>query len=336
MCHGSCLSFATSINPDHVKGNRVLDVGSLDVNGTPRPAIEKMGCVEYIGVDMRPGKGVDVVCNATELVERFGEESFGFVISTEMMEHAKEWQSAISNMKRVCKPGGVILVTARSKGIPRHGYPGDYWRFEVEDMAKAFSDCEVLRLESDPEQPGVFIEVRKPEDFRENDLSEYKVFVMEDMKTDIRSHQKKGSTNMETQEAVIVLRRYAEGKMEGKKALKEALAAAKSFPRSHNRTVVMNSIGRRLAGEKTMTGVAELASLIGAASFVPDSTSSAALEAAAKAALEERAAFEAELDALSYSELQTMCKESGVEASGEKKDLIERLVATEDKPTDQE
>jgi SAM-dependent methyltransferase len=88
--------------------------------------------------------------------------SFDLVITTEMLEHVQDWKAVIANMKGVLKPGGVIFITTRSEGFPFHEYPGDYWRFEVEDMREIFSDFKIETLLPDPSEPGVFIRARKP------------------------------------------------------------------------------------------------------------------------------------------------------------------------------
>jgi SAM-dependent methyltransferase len=117
---------------------------------------------EYVGVDLLPGPGVDVVCPAERLVERFGADSFEVVVSTEMLEHVADWRAVLVAMKRVLAPGGVLLLTTRSPGFPYHAWPHDHWRFDLDDMRAAFADCTMLALESDPKEPGVFVFVRKP------------------------------------------------------------------------------------------------------------------------------------------------------------------------------
>ncbi len=177
--HDSCLTFCSDyILSNEIQGKSVLEVGSCDVNGSARSIIEQYGPCRYIGVDRCQGDGVDVICSAENLVDIFGENSFDVVISTEMMEHVKDWQAAISNMKKVCKPNGIIIITTRSKGFPYHEYPGDYWRFEIDDMKCIFSDCTILALEKDVQDPGVFVKVKKPVDFIEKDISGYSVYSM--------------------------------------------------------------------------------------------------------------------------------------------------------------
>ncbi|HTU39957.1 MAG TPA: methyltransferase domain-containing protein [Acidimicrobiales bacterium] len=180
MCNPNCLRFVNeSLSASDVGGRRVLEVGAYDVNGSPRAVIEAMGPASYLGVDIMDGPGVDEVCSVEGLLDRFGPEAFDVVVSTEMIEHVADWQGAVSNLKRVTAPEGVIVLTTRSKGFPLHDYPADYWRFEQEDMRVVFSDCAVEELESDaPEDPGVFVKARKPGDFRELDLAGYALFSM--------------------------------------------------------------------------------------------------------------------------------------------------------------
>ena len=171
MCHQSCLDFGKRIIESEIKDLDVLEVGSYDVNGSLRNIITRFKPSTYTGVDISNGPGVDVVCDARDIIHEFGEENFDFVISTELLEHAEDWKEVIHNIKTVCKEGGIILITTRSFGFPFHAYPNDFWRYEIEDMKKIFSDCEILILEKDPQVPGVFIKVRKPIDFVENALN---------------------------------------------------------------------------------------------------------------------------------------------------------------------
>ena len=161
----------TALRPVDVRGKRVLEVGSLDVNGSVRGDIVALGPADYVGIDIRPGPGVDVVCDAGDLVERFGENAFDVVISTELLEHARDWRRIVSNIKRVTKPNGVMIVSTRSYGVDFHRQPFDYWRYQKEDFEAIFSDVAVEDLQLDPTDPGLLIKARKPEPFTERDLS---------------------------------------------------------------------------------------------------------------------------------------------------------------------
>jgi len=166
--HISVLEFfIENTQKEEFENKRILEVGSRYVNGSVRPLIEKFfNPKEYIGVDIEKGKFVDVVCDAENLVDYFGRETFDVVISTELLEHVKDWRKVINNLKEVLKPNGYIYITTRSKGFPYHGYPYDFWRYEIEDMEEIFKDFEIIKLEKDPEAPGVFLKAKKPVDFK--------------------------------------------------------------------------------------------------------------------------------------------------------------------------
>jgi SAM-dependent methyltransferase len=176
--NGSVVIFIGSeVFEEEIKDKRILEVGSGDINGSIRPVLMNWGKpAEYVGIDIEAGPGVDVVCRAEELVDQFGEERFDAIISCETMEHVRDWKTAISNMKRVCRKGGIIVVTTRSPGFKYHAFPHDYWRYKVEDMAEIFSDFEIVINKEDPQELGVFIKARKPSDFIEKDLSDYKLY----------------------------------------------------------------------------------------------------------------------------------------------------------------
>lgn len=167
---------ARNLSAPEIKGKKVIEIGSYDINGSLRSIVESMEPAEYVGVDLEEGPGVDIICDAEKIVDKFGSESFDVVISTELLEHIKDWRKVISNIKTICKEGGLIFITTRSFGFAYHGHPYDFWRFESEDMENIFSDCEILALENDDSMPGIFMKAQKPYNFHENNLSDYKLY----------------------------------------------------------------------------------------------------------------------------------------------------------------
>ena len=126
------------LQEEDICGQRVIEVGSLDVNGSLRPMVESFSPREYIGVDMQMGRGVDQICDAAHLLNRFGSNRFDVVISTELLEHVINWQKVVHNLKQILKPGGLLLLTTRSRGFQYHGYPFDFWRYELSDIKFIF------------------------------------------------------------------------------------------------------------------------------------------------------------------------------------------------------
>ena len=164
-----------------VEGKTVLEVGSYDVNGSLRPYLESLHPTSYLGVDIQPGPMVDEICNVNDLVTRFGVSAFDVVVCTESLEHMADWRRAISEMKRVLKPGGKLLVTTVGIGFPYHPHPEDYWRFEPADMRQIFSDCRIDLLETAPAAFAafsVFVLATKPENFQEVSLDDCHVFAI--------------------------------------------------------------------------------------------------------------------------------------------------------------
>ena len=170
--HPSAMAFACSaLTGADVRGKAVLEAGSMNVNGSVRGHVKSLGPAYFVGTDMRPGPGVDEVCAAEHLPGYFfhefdGEILFDVVVSTEMLEHAKDWQAAVRGMITVLTEGGVLVLTTRSEGFPLHGYPEDHWRYSVAAMgvilAAASLDVERLEPDPDPQSPGVFARARKP------------------------------------------------------------------------------------------------------------------------------------------------------------------------------
>lgn len=177
MCSEACIEFGrTNLKEEDIKEKSVIEVGAFDVNGSLRPVVEAFRPISYIGVDCQVGSGVDLICDAHDVLDRFGYETFDLLICTELLEHIRDWRKVISNFKHILKPNGVLLITTRSKGFPIHGHPFDLWRYEISDMRSIFSDFIIEVIEKDSLSPGVFIKARKPSTFIENDMSNYQLY----------------------------------------------------------------------------------------------------------------------------------------------------------------
>ena len=127
IAHKEQIAFATKIRnkyPEYFQDKKVLDCGSLDINGNNRYLFSEG---TYTGVDVGAGKNVDIVSPVHEL--DLESDSFTFVISTEMLEHDMHYAKSLQNMARMLKPGSMLLFTCATTGRPEHGTrrttPGD-------------------------------------------------------------------------------------------------------------------------------------------------------------------------------------------------------------------
>jgi SAM-dependent methyltransferase len=166
MCNQTVVAWFANLaknNPEQFANKRIIEVGSKDFNGSVRSVLNEFGRpLSYLGVDVSSGKNVDEIVPAEKLVEKFGDNAFDIVISTEMIEHVFDWKIVIDNLKKILKPNGTIFLTTRSFGFQYHGYPFDFWRYEPEDMKFIFKDFEIEYLHYDDETYGVLLKAKKP------------------------------------------------------------------------------------------------------------------------------------------------------------------------------
>jgi len=110
------------LHKDKLTG-RVLEIGSFNVNGSVREVIDIA-----VGVDLRKGKGVDLVCPVQDLKKHFPDGSFDACVSTATLEHIEDWRGFVNVTWDLVKPGGYLVITMASLFKGRHDYPHDYWR----------------------------------------------------------------------------------------------------------------------------------------------------------------------------------------------------------------
>ncbi len=102
----------------------VLDVGSLDENGTNRPLTDARAWT-YTGIDIRGGPNVDQVVQPYSYP--FADGAFDVVMSGQAMEHVEDLKAWINECVRVLKPGGRLCITTVWKMF-YHPFPVDTWR----------------------------------------------------------------------------------------------------------------------------------------------------------------------------------------------------------------
>jgi SAM-dependent methyltransferase len=111
----------------------ILDLGSLDVNGSYRGYFEVYSWT-YRGIDMAAGKNVDIVLRDPYNWREVKSGSSDVVVSGQAFEHVEFFWLTMLEIARVLKPEGLCCLIAPSGG-PEHRYPVDCWRFSPDGFA---------------------------------------------------------------------------------------------------------------------------------------------------------------------------------------------------------
>lgn len=111
----------------------ILEIGSYQVVG--QEALANLRALfpgkEYVGLDLRPGPGVDLVASVEALPQP--DASVGTVLALNTFEHVERFWRGFEEIERVLRPGGALLVSCPFY-FHIHNYPSDYWRFTPEAL----------------------------------------------------------------------------------------------------------------------------------------------------------------------------------------------------------
>ena len=119
MAHKEQQDFCKKIKlnfPKYFQNKKVLDIGSLDINGNNRFLFDNCN---YIGLEVGDGANVDVIAPGN--LYDAPSDYFDVIISTEVFEHDLYYEQSIQNIIRMLKPGGMFIFTCASGQRPEHG-----------------------------------------------------------------------------------------------------------------------------------------------------------------------------------------------------------------------
>lgn len=152
-----------------VKGRlfgRVLEFGSLDINGGVRDVIK---AVRYHGIDLQKGPGVHEIADAA----MFRSPSrVDLVVCCEVLEHTSNIEGIVANAYFNLRPGGVFLVTcATAPRQPHSAVDGGPLRVDEYygnvDPQKLADACEFVGLvvqdqEVHSDRGDLYLRAKKP------------------------------------------------------------------------------------------------------------------------------------------------------------------------------
>lgn len=127
-----------AIGKNLVQGKRVLDIACGEGYGSF--LLKEAGAASVVGVDISAETvsraqeffakdGLEYVhADAAEINNLFDENTFDVVISIETIEHLKDPAAFLNGVKRVVKPGGIIVLSC----------PNDYWYYPRDDESNPY------------------------------------------------------------------------------------------------------------------------------------------------------------------------------------------------------
>lgn len=124
----------------------LLDLGAQDINGSYKPIFNSPNW-RYIGMDMAPGKNVDIVLKNIYTWKEIPTHSVDVLISGQAFEHIEYFWLTMLEVARILKPGGLCCIIAPAGGY-EHRYPVDCWRFYPDGFSAMarFAGLKVLEV----------------------------------------------------------------------------------------------------------------------------------------------------------------------------------------------
>ncbi len=119
-------------------GARILEIGSRLVGQLSHMRSEDFPlAAQYVGIDIHPGTGVHVVCDAHRLSRVFRPASFDYAFSSSVLEHLPAPWRLGPELNRVLPLGGEVFHSTPFC-FPLHETPNDFWRFSDKGLELIF------------------------------------------------------------------------------------------------------------------------------------------------------------------------------------------------------
>jgi len=127
--------------PEFFNGVKVLEIGSLDVNGSMWELFENC---EMTGVDWIPGQNVTHVMKAAET--SFDPGTFDVLMSFNHLEHDPFWKESINHNLPALKDGALLILRWATHSSGKHGpefdptHGGGYYPKDMPEVLEFLKD----------------------------------------------------------------------------------------------------------------------------------------------------------------------------------------------------
>jgi len=123
----------------HKTDKKILDIGSGDSSYNKY-------FPNRLTFDIDPKRKPEIIGDIHKMP--FQDNKFEIILCTEVLEHLKNPSMAISEMRRVLKEGGKLILTTRFI-FPIHDAPNDYFRYTKYGLRELFKDWQILELKAE-------------------------------------------------------------------------------------------------------------------------------------------------------------------------------------------
>jgi len=100
-----------------------------------------------LDIKARPDVDVDIIADVHDL-SMIDDASYDVVLCAEVLEHLHTPAKAIAEMRRILKPGGVLILTTRFI-FPLHDAPHDYYRYTKYGLRHLLKDFQMIELKEE-------------------------------------------------------------------------------------------------------------------------------------------------------------------------------------------
>ncbi len=115
----------------------------LDVGSKHSPYKKYIPYSKYLRLDVDEKSGPDICCDLHKI--EWQPEYFDTVIATEVLEHLYDPQKAVSEIHRILKKGGVVILSTRFI-YHYHPDPKDYYRFTPDSLRYLLRDFSKVEI----------------------------------------------------------------------------------------------------------------------------------------------------------------------------------------------
>jgi SAM-dependent methyltransferase len=129
----------------------------VDIGGRGKPYAQFFSnCVaNHYVLDIEAAPSVDIVGDARSMP--LADSCIDVVLITQVLEHVPDPIAVIAEIRRVLKPGGILLLSVPSV-FPQHGSPGDYWRYMPQGLHYILRDFQSVKVKGEAGTlPGIFL-----------------------------------------------------------------------------------------------------------------------------------------------------------------------------------